>query len=256
MRTPIIEDYSIRTLTGSAVLSRLVLAGWGALNALETFTDRGRLWWKFTQGTALLELFRRPTMLSGDRVAYTSTPAASGKATLVQDTSSGLSGTCDLDDGTAGTNPAADARGDLIISYATENDLLDHIADAGGYLDTDDKFYAQGTRYEALLRKAKRELDELLVEKLHDDLGRDTQGRRVLAAIADPWQLAPVHALYCAYKLEAHRVGANEARAELAQWHLERARSMLRAMRIQLDDEADGAVDHERRTADRKLLRT
>lgn len=256
MRSPIIEDYSIRTLAGSAVLSRLVLTGWGALNALETFTDHGRLWWRFTQATALLELFRRPTLLSGDRVAYTQSAAANGKATLVADSSSGFNGACDLDDGTAGTNPAADAAGDLIISYATENDLLDHIADAPGYLDEDNKFYAQGTRFEALLRKAKRELDELLVEKLHDDLGRDTQGRRVLAAIADPRQLAPVHALYCAYKLEAHRAGANEARAELAQWHIERARSMLRAMRIQLDDEADGTVDHERRTADRKLLRT
>lgn len=241
------------------MLSRIVLAGWGAVAsgvpALETFTDRGRLWWKFTASTNELEFFRRPDMLAGDRVAYTDTAASSGKATLVEDTSSGLSGTCDIDEGTAGTNPTADATGDLIVSYAHENDILDEFANADGFLDSNSKWYNQGTRFEALLRSAKRELDEALTEKLLEDLDRDSKGRRILAAIADPRQLAGVHALWCAYKLDAHRAGNDRERADMAQWHLDRAQKMLRSMRIALDDDADGDVDVERRTVDRTLKR-
>jgi len=259
--TNIAEDHHARTLTGSAVVSRIKLTGWGAVTAgvtaLETFTDRGRLWWKYTVSSTTLELFRRPTMLSGDRVAYAD-DVADGKATLVQDTSSGFSGTCDIDDGDAddaGVNPTADATGDLIVSYADENDLLNEYADVAGYLDDDSKFYAQGTRFEALLRAAKRELDEMLVEKLLDDLDRDDAGRRKLAAISDPKQLATVHALWCCYKLDAHRVGEHPTRADVSQWHFDRANKLLRGMRLAIDDEADGVIDVERRTVDRTLNR-
>lgn len=253
-------DHHARTLSGTAVLSRVVLAGWGAVTAgvpaLEAFTDRGRLWWKFTAASNLLELFRRATMGGGDRVAYTTVAAANGKATLVQDTSSGFSGSCDIDDGTEGVNPAANAYGDLIVSYAHENDLVDVYADAGGYLDENSKWYAQGTRFEALLRMAKRELDERLVEKLNGDLERDDMGRRALAVIADPRQLATIHALMTAYKLDGHRAGSIAAKAETAQWHLDRALSLLRATRVVLDLDADGAADTERRSADRVLGRS
>jgi hypothetical protein len=280
-RTPIIaETHSARTLTGSAVLSRIALTGWGAMSsgtpALETFTDRGRLWWKFTASSNLLELFRRSTMTAADRVAYTTSAVADGKATLVQDgtTLSGFSGSCDIDEGTAGSNPDADATGDLIVSYAHESDLLDAYAGVGGYLDENSKYYAQGTRFEALLKTAQNELNELLVPKLLNDieqhlsaadqaaitallggLSRDAKGRRLLAVIADPRQLAPVHALLCAYRLEAHRTGKDRDRADMAQWHYDRASRLLGGMSVALDLDADGDVDVERGGADRTLGR-
>lgn len=277
-RTPhIAEDYSARTLTGSAVLSRIALTGWGAMSsgvpAAETFTDRGRLWWKYTVSTTTLEFFRRPNMLAGDRVAYDD-GVADGKAELVQDTSSGFSGSCDIDEGTAGANPAADATGDLIISYAHEGDLLSEFAGIEGFLDANSKVYGQGTRFEFWLRAAKRELDEALARLLLDDLGdhltqaqqtaittllggisRDAKGRRLLAMIADPRQLAPVHALWCAYKAESHRVGNDRDRADMAQWHLDRANNLLHGMRVALDIDADGDVETERGGVDHTLKR-
>lgn len=279
-RTPhIAEDYSARTLTGSAVLSRIALTGWGAMSsgtpALETFSDRGRLWWKYTVSTSTLELFRRPTMLAGDRVAFDD-GVADGKTTLVQDgtTLSGFSGSCDIDEGTAGVNPTADATGDLIVSYAHEGDLLTEFADIDGFLDANSKWHAQGTRLEALLRAAKREIDEKLAPLLLDNLSdyltqaqqtaittllggisRDAKGRRLLAMIADPRQLAPVHALWCAYKAQAHRVGNDRERADMAQWHLDRANNLLHGMRIALDIDADGDVETERGGVDHTLKR-
>lgn len=255
----IAEDYSVRTLTGVALLSRLALTGWGAVTlgvtALEAFTDRGRLWWRFTASTNTLEFFRRPTLLSGDRVAFTDTAAADGKAVLVAANTSGFSGTCDITGGTPGANPTQDATGDVIISYADENELISACADVQGYLDGDSKWNAQGVRFEALLRESKRELDERIVEKLCKDLARDAGGRRLLAAIADPRQLARVHALYTVYLLDAHRAGDDPARMESSQWHLDRALGLLKATRIALDNEADGINDVEKRSADRYLSR-
>ncbi len=253
------EDHSARTLTGAAVLSRIKLTGWGGLTAgvtaLEDWTDRGRLWWKYTQSSGEVELFKRPTMLSGDRVCHGE--ASNGRVSLAADTdnSSPVSGSADIEDGTPGTNPAADANGDLIVSYAHENDLRDVISDVEGFLDEDSQWYDQDVRFEALLRRAKRMLDEMLVEKLLTDLGRDTAGRRILAAIADPRQLADVHALQAAGIIQRHRANNDSDLHAIAESYFQQARNLLRTIRIGIDDDADGVIDKEPRTANRTLLR-
>lgn len=275
--TPVTEDHYARTLTGSAVVSRTRLGGWGAMNAgvpaLETFTDNGRLWWKYTVSSTTLELFRRPTMQAADRVAYDD-GVADGKADLVQDISSGITGSCDIDEGTPGVNPTADATGDLILSYASEADLLSEYADVVGYLDSDSQWYDQDARFEALLKAAKRELDESILargrEFLADAVRHDPTNsayarllnadratfRRTLLASLDPRQFATVHAIWCAYKLESHRVGEHAERAEIAQWHMDRATRLLQGLSIELDVDADGTPDVTSRTVDRTLKRT
>ena len=251
--TAVAEDYSSRTLTGDAVLSRIVLTGWGAVTsavpALQEFTDRGRLWWRFTASTNLLELFRRPTLLSGDRVAYTSTAAASGKATLVQDSSSGFSGTCDIDEGTAGTNPVSDATGDLIVSYAHENDLIDAYAGVGGYLDTNNKWQGQLTGFEAILLNAKRQMDEQLVGALGTNLRYDSAGRRDLASIADPRQLAPVHTRWTLALIEEYRKRIPDAEYWMAQ-----AKGLLKQTQIVMDYDADATQDTQVNVSSAPLL--
>lgn len=243
----IAEDYSIRTLTGAVVLSRLVLTGWGAWSAgvaaLDTWSDRGRLWWVFTQSSGDLSFYRRPTLGSGDKVC--SGTASSGLVTLAQANSSGISGTVECTAGTLGSNPAENGTGDVIVSYANENDLLDAYNGVQSYLDSNSKWYGQNTRFEAVLRSSKRDLDEFIATRLQVGIERDNNGRRKLAAISDPRQLAKVHALYTLSQIEFHRAGANEARVVTAESYERRALALLKALEVAMDYGADGIVDNE-----------
>lgn len=255
---PIAEDFTPRTLTGTATLSAIELTGWGAVTtavpALKTYTDRGRLWWRFTASSNLLEFFRRATLASGDRVAYTSSAVSGGKATLVQDNSSGFSGTLDIDEGTQDTNPVNDATGDVIVSYAHENDLVNAYAAVTNYLDSNSKWYAQNTRFEAVLRQAKRELDEELAGILAPQLSAITPKRRQLAVVADPRQLSLIHAYFTLGVIERHRAGHGERFRDAADRWFSDARGLLRVTQIALDFEADDAIDTEANVSSANLL--
>lgn len=250
------EDYSIRSpLTGDLVLSRLVLTGWGAVTsdvpALVSQTDRGRLWVKFTVSTNTLEFFKRSTMLSDDRVAYTSSAVSGGLATLVQDNSSGISGSCECTSGTQGANPTENGTTQVVVSYAHEKDLADKYAGfSTSYLDSNSKWIGQAARFEAKLLEAKRELDEHLAGMLDTRLRYDAQGRRQLADIADPRQLAPVHAYWTLALIETYR--KNQVGAE---FYMGLAMSQLRGTKITLDHESDGRQDAEVSMASAKLVR-
>lgn len=242
----IAEDYSIGSPTsGDLVLTRLVLTGWGAVTtavpALETWTDRGRLWAVFTQSSGDLSFYRRSTLLSGDKVC--SGTASSGLVTLSQANTSGVSGTCEVTNGTLGTLPTVDGKCSVIVSYAHENDLIDRYAAVASYLDSNSKWYGQNARFEAILRSAKRELDEIIATRLGGRLKPDASGRRNLAIISDPRQLAPVHALYTLGMIERHRSGMNPGRMEVAQQWFRDAIDLLKRTEIALDYESDAFVD-------------
>lgn len=249
------EGYAIRTITGDAVMRRLALSGWGATAAaLQTYTDRGRLWWRYTSSGALLEFFRRPTLVSGHRVAY-ATITAGVSAAFTADNSSGFSGSCEIDNGTPATNPASDSTGDVIVSYADENDLKNALRGSRAYLDANSKWEAQDTRFEAILREAKVELDELLAGRLAGNLSRDDNGRRALAAIADPRQVARIHALYTVAMMERYRVGNSPERREAAEFWFTQALQLMSATQIALDDDGDDQIDREASVASIRLSR-
>lgn len=249
------EDYSIRSpLTGDLVLSRLVLTGWGGVQSavpdLVAFTDRGRLWVRFTQSSGLLEFFRRSTMGSGDLIC--SGTVNNGLVTLAANgaISSPISGSAEATNGTLGTNPTQDSTTQVIVSYCDENDLIDKYAGVTSYLDANSKWQAQNARFEAKIREAKRELDEHLAGMLDTRLRYDAQGRRQLADIADPRQLAPVHAYWTLALIETYR--KNQVGAE---FYMGLAMSQLRGTKITLDHEADGRQDAEVSMASAKLVR-
>lgn len=242
----IAEDYSIGSpTTGDLVLSRLVLTGWGAVTtavpALETWTDRGRLWAVFTQSSGDLSFYRRPTYGSGDKVC--SGTVSSGLVTLSQANTSGVSGSCEATNGTLGTSPTVNGACSVIVSYAHENDLIDRYAAVTSYLDTNSKWYAQNTRLEAILRASKRELDEWIATRLGARLRPDAQGRRNLAIISDPRQIAPIHAMYALGMIERHRAGLNPAYREAANQWFNEAFNLLKRTEIALDYQQDAQVD-------------
>lgn len=237
------ETYSIsEPRTGSARVSRIVLTGHGAAPSaaagLRTFSDDGRLWGRYTNSSTLLELFRRPTMLSGDRVAYTSAVVSGGKATLVQDNSSGISGTCDIDNGTPGTNPTADSTFDLIVSYADEQDIFDEL-DAAESLLVAGKWQGRGTRFEALLDKAKKELDAWIVHTFAPRLKLDDWGRWRLANLVNQRDLARIHALIACHMAVTGRSGFADGALDKAAFYLDLARQSFKTFNPVFDYERD-----------------
>lgn len=241
----IAEPYASRTLTGAATLRRVVLSGWGAsASALAAFTDNGRLWWRYTASSALLEFFRHDGLAASHRVAF-GTVALGVCATLTADNASGFSGSCELDAGQSGVNPSGDATGDLIVSYASENDLRNAMRGSPNWLDATSKWEGQATRFEALLAESKVELDEVVAGRLAGRLPRDAMGRRALCAIASPRQLARVHALYTVYMMERYRVGNNPERRDACEFWKNEALTLLSATHIALDYEGDDSVDLE-----------
>lgn len=236
------EDYSISDArSGSIRVSRLVLTGWGdapsASAGLLSFSDGGRLWAKYTSSSALLELFSRSTMLSGDRVAYTNSAVASGKADLVEDNSSGISGSCDVDNGTPGTNPTENATFDIVVSYADENDIADVLDGYASYLPT------SGNRFERALNLAKNELDQWIVRSFQKRLRLDTWGRWLLAHIVNTRDLKRAQALLVAHMETLKRKG-NIDTEERAEYYLAKAREAFANFTPVIDYERDIAPDN------------
>lgn len=251
----IAEDYSTRTRTGDALITRLVLTGWGtvttAVTSVFTWTDRGRLWWVYTASSGDLSFYRRATAGSGDKVC--SGTASSGLVTLSQANTSGVSGTAEVTAGVFGTNPALDSTGDCIITYADENDLIDNYKAVTSYLDSNSKWEGKLIRFEAIIVRAKRQLDEYIAARLGDRLRRDAGGRRMLADITDPRQLADVHAEYTLGLIEEYRAGLVAERRAAAKERQNKALELLGVMNIGLDYDGDSVVDVESSMASARL---
>lgn len=241
------EDYSISDArTGVVRVSRLRLTGWGdapsATKGLMTFSDQGRLWFKYTSASTLLEVFRRPSMLSGDLVAN-DTAVASGKATLVEGISSGISGTLDIDNGTPGTNPTGDATLDVVVSYGDEDELEQELQGVASML-TAGKWGGEDIRFEALLKRAKRKLDRWIVQNYEVRLRQDDYGRIVLAHIVNQTDFARCHALIAAHMAVSGRSGFVEAAQDKAAQYLNLAQEEFKNINPVFDYERDLQPDN------------
>lgn len=242
-------DYSIgRPITGDMVLSDLALTGWGAVTAnvpsLFTWTNRGRLWAVFTASTGDLSLYRHPAAASGDKVCGGT--VTSGAVTLSAANTSGITGTAKVTNGTAGTNPEQDSTGTVVISYAHELDL----ADAYGIgldneLDGSSKYRGRDTRFEAVLKTAKRDIDAKLREYLAPNLPSSTSRLPDLSAISDPRQdnLVRAHAMIGAAIICELRGPLDPAFYNMGKDLRRRAYEVLQSRKVMLDSDADSVID-------------
>lgn len=241
------EDYSISDArTGVVRVSRLRLTGWGdaptASAGLLSFSDQGRLWFKYTLATTLLEVFRRSTMLAGDLVANDAA-VADGKATLVEQSSSGLTGTLDIDNGTPGTNPAVDATLDAVVSYCDEKELATVLDGLDGYLKSG-KWNGEDVRFEALLKRAKRKVDKWIVENHDPRMRVDTWGRVTTAHLVNQMDFARCQALVAASFATEQRSGFVEGNQDTADRLLTKAADEFADINPVWDYERDLSPDN------------
>lgn len=235
MASALAEVYTISPpRTGDAVISRLVLTGWS--NALHTWSEDGRMYWVVTAGDAL-ELYRADGAAAGDLVA--SGTISSGVVTLSQGNSSGISGSARVSH-TSGTA----ASGEIIVSYATEQDLEAVLHSATSLLSSSQ--WAGQTRFEEAFRAAKRELDSWLPGKVAAQSRVNSSYQFDRSVIASPRQLADVHAHLTAWKI-MDRMASIEGRdsnaGEESRYHFGEARRKFGLIELDLDYDQDGSVD-------------
>ncbi len=218
--------------TGDAVISRLVLTGWS--NSLQTWSEDGRLYWTVSTGN-VLSLYRHPDKGSGDRVCYGT--VSSELVTLAQDNSSGISGTARVVH-TSGT----EATGEIIVSYATEQDLEAVLHSATSFLSSSN--WAGQTRFEEAFRSAKRELDRWLPSKLANS-GALKQGTNELdlSIVSKPRQLAEVHANLTAWKVLQRMASLDAEEREIADRFFKEAKRIFADVRLDVDYTKDNVVD-------------
>lgn len=207
---PSFEEYSILLRSGDAKISRIVLSGWQtAATTLRTKSDRGRIWGRIspTSGDGYVELFSRPDLAAANQIAHGVVAADGTTVTLTATNSSGISGSFDILE----HDETATHLFDLTVSYADEQDIVKIFSGAVNELDANSKYEALDTRFEALLKEQKLFLDQLLWTRLKDQIGTDILGRPQLGYIADPRQLARVHAKLCVAQLYERRGSLGEA---------------------------------------------
>lgn len=239
---PAFEDYMPLLRSGDALISRVTLTGWQATaSTLRTYSDRGRLWGKIspTSGDGYVQLYRRPAMASGDLIAHGTLSATTNSATLTAQNSSGISGSLDVPD----HDETATHTFDIIVSYADEQDMLPLYAGLTGELDSNSKWEGLNARFEALLLENKRVLDNLIYKRLKDEIGTDKWGRPNMGYIADPRQLARVHALLCVSQIWAKRGVSIPDRMEIAKTLRAQAFEEFNSMDILLDNNRDSVTD-------------
>lgn len=246
------EDYSIsEPRTGSARVSRLKLTGWGGTPSstvgLKTWSDQGRMWGVIS-GTDFSLRRRGPGVyVSGDEVC--SGTISGGKVTLSADNTSGITGTCDVDNGTPGTNPTEDGTFDVIVGYdCDENDLRDMFTQANNLLVSNAWEGSTLTRFEPVLLKAKRILDDWLVRDMRGRMAghEDAWGRWPLASIVEPGNLRDVQAAIACHLLEQNRSAIDpsyQVNAGRAAQLWKTANELFKSAQIAFDWERDLAPD-------------
>lgn len=240
--TPAFEDYSITMRSGDARISRLVLSGWQtAASTLRTWSDRGRMWGKIspTSGDGYFQLYRRPSLASGDLLAHGTLSSTTNTATLTAQNSSGISGSVEVLQHTETDTHIFD----VVVSYADEQDIVTIYQGATNELDSNSKYAGLDTRFEALLKEQKRYLDQLVWARLGDEIGVDNLGRPNLGYIADPRQLARVHALLCVSQLYERRGALDMLFAEGAKRVRAQAQQEFNAIRLLMDSDRDQTAD-------------
>lgn len=256
-------DYPVRTITGDAVIDRLVLTGWGtvtsSVTSLSTWTDNGRLWWSYVASTGVITFYRRNSTTIATDAVCSGTVGATGLVTLTASNTSGITGTAEVTDGdyTAGAlvAPTEDSTGDVIISYCDENDLIDAAIGVPNVLDSNSKWFGQLVRFEALLLRQRISFDNLVKNSLRGVASTDARGDVVLCDIRNPRQLAQAFATYCIAELMENRQGVVPERMAATDRKRARAVDLLKTVVLELDHNAERAVQKTANLSQGRLIR-
>ena len=239
------EDYSIsRARTGDAKINKLVLTGWSKNQA--TFTEQGRLYWIVTTGN-VLELYRKEDKAAADLIATGS--IADDLVTLTASNSSGITGSAEVihTDGDEST-------GEIIISYANEDDLERALKNSKAFFDKTQK-WADEPRFEAAFKEAKNELDDWIVGKLSTRLQLRKSLDYDLAGLAQPRQFSRIHALLTASHLLAAQGTLRADYAIMAKDKRDAARDRFKGIIILLDQFNDDTIEDKVSGASTTLTR-
>lgn len=225
------EDYSISDARSGAIrVSRLALTGWGAAPTssagIKAWSDGGRMWGVFTASTNDFSLYRRSTAGSGDKVC--SGTVSNGKVTLSAANTSGITGRADVDNGTPGTNPTEDSTFDVVASYDCDEINLFEELDAAESLLESGTWQGAGTRFEKLLNKAKRKLDQWIISNHLTRVRTDGYGRYMLAHLVNLGDLTRCQALLAAYMATLGRAGFVDQAIDRSAFYLEQAQEEFR----------------------------
>lgn len=256
------EDYDIsESRSGSIRVSRLVLTGWGAAPSasagLKAWSDQGRMWGVFTASTNDFSLRRRGPGIYAGTDEICSGTVTNGKVTLAADNTSGISGTCDVDNGTPGTNPTDDSTFDVVISYCDENDLKTYFTQVTSLLDSNGKWEGQLARFERLLIDAKRILNNWIIRDMRGRMEGhlDTYGRWPLANIVEPANLLDAQALIACHIAEMNRGPIDPSRVGASQY-MKDAERAYKAAPIVFDWERDLVPDERNYSGSIRIYRT
>ncbi len=252
------ETYSHRKLSGSVLVSKIVLTGWGATGTrLLDITDGGRLWG--TTDGVTIELHKAinddGSFSAAEEVASSAVIDSEGNATLTEENGSGLSGTI---------NVAGVGTFDIIIAHCDELDIID-FAPGGqeNFLGTIiEKERAKAGRFEEVIRETKREIDRWLIRDLNttvgkftDDDGRavddpfpiDARGRSELAVLASPEQLREVQIWLTLRFMARKLIGRFESASDMIDQFTKAAADTYASLRLLVDVEGDRIVEEARK---------
>lgn len=236
------EEHSIRIRSGTLVLSDLRLTGWSTANKMKTHADNGRLWGRITAAN-VLELWREPSMVTGtDRMCVSGAIAGDGLVTINADNSSGISGTVRVE-----RTLGEEQLFDVIVSYADESDLRSVYAALDGELEDGGAFENIDTRFESVLKDAKKiDVDPELWRLHEDEIGLDDRGMPEIARIMDPSVLAEAQAMFAAARIYGRRVSTSEqglVDLEMKKEHRSMAFDAISRASVAFDEDADGEPD-------------
>jgi hypothetical protein len=221
--------------TGKATLRRLILTGW------TTLVDT-RLEWVKTIDDTIELLLDGETICNGSIVA--------GSATLVEQNDSGISGSVLVPEFT----PGEEARGLVILSYCTEEDIVGWERDLLEHLDDSDSFMGE-PRFEVLFRKAKVKIDKMLIGKLGAYFRRNSSGEIDLSTLARPKQLAEVQARYILYLLFTATNNGDRDMLALAREHKNEAEKELSLLQVEFDQNSNNKIDGVKPPIGSRLIR-
>lgn len=226
------EPYTISPpRTGDARISRLVLTGWSA--GFAAWTEDGRAYWDVVSNVLTMWTTELRT---GATTRLCSGTISSGVVTLAALNSSGISGT-------ARVTHTVDSIGDVIISYASEQDLSSLCHSSSSLLSS--SAWAGVTHFEEAFRLGKGELDRWLPAKIDNVAVRTATGEYDLSVVAKPRQLAETHGLLTLAFIfdRMASITMDTMHFEMVDRYRKRAREVFNTVRLDINYDEDEAVD-------------
>ena len=218
--------------TGDAIIKDLQLSGW---DANYNNTEQGRLYYRVNTSNEL-ELFKDEGYATVDLVC--SGPVlADDTVALTENNSSGISGSARV-----GHTLTTEATGEVIVSYASEQDMLQYQKCITQYLDDNGQFNGED-RFENPLKRAKLHIDKQVRNKLDPWFRRKGSFEVDMSAIAKPRQLSEIHALYALYLIFFTVNAGDEELSKFAEKYKAMSGSLLDLTMIELDQENDDIIN-------------